>query len=154
MELAHFQKPTFLKPSSKLAKKAEVFEKLLDEMNKKDLPVFIIEFTNQELLLIDVASSNEKTFAKQLQKSQTLILKQLEKELKFVPKNHYRTTFMSLGMAAFGIPIGVAFGLSLGNLAFLGIGLPIGMAIGIAIGTAKDSKAKASGNQLEVEIIY
>ncbi|MDI1322971.1 MAG: hypothetical protein PSV36_09490 [Algoriphagus sp.] len=154
MELAHFQKPTFLKPTSKLAKKAEVFERLLEEMKSRNLPKSIIEFTNQELLLIDGASSNEKTFAKQLKKSQTLILKLLEKELKIVPKNYYLTIYMSLGMAAFGIPIGVAFGLSLGNLAFLGIGLPIGMAIGTAIGTAKDSKAKASGNQLEVEIIY
>ena len=114
----------------------------------------IIESINQEILLIGEASSDEKTFAKQLSKSQGLILKQLEKELKIVPKNYYRMIFMSIGMAGFGIPLGVAFGLSIGNLAFLGLGLPIGLAIGIAIGTAKDSKAKASGNQLEVDINY
>lgn len=154
MELAHFQKPTFLKPTSKLDKKADVFEKLLMEMKSRNLPDSIIESTNQEILLIEAAPSEEKTFEKQLKKSQTLILKQLEKEFNIVPKNYYRTTFMSLGMAAFGIPIGVAFGLSLGNLGLLGIGLPIGLAIGVGIGTAKDNKAKASGNQLEVEIIY
>lgn len=154
MEPAHFQKPTFLIPASKLSKKADVFEKLLVELRTRVLPDSIIEFTNQEVLLISAASSDEKTFAKQLQKSQSLILKHLEKELKVVPKNYYRTTFMSLGMAAFGIPTGVAFGLSLGNLGLLGIGLPIGLGIGIAIGTAKDNKAKAGGNQLEVDIIY
>lgn len=154
MELAHFQKPTFLITESKLSQKADVFEKLLVELRKRELSDSIIEFTNQEVLSIGAASSDEKTFAKQLQKSQSMILKHLEKELKVVPKNYYRTTFMSLGMAAFGIPIGVAFGLAIGNLAFLGIGLPIGLGIGIAVGTAKDNKAKASGNQLEADIIY
>lgn len=153
MELAHFQKPGFINPTSKLARKANVFEKLLNEMRSRNLPESILESANQEILMIGSASSDEKTFAKQLQKAQSVILKQLEKELQVVPKNHYRTTFMSLGMAAFGIPIGVAFGMSLGNLAFLGIGLPIGMAIGIAIGSAKDNNAKASGNQLEVDIV-
>jgi len=154
MELSQFLKPTFISSTSKLSKKADVFERLLEEMKSRNLPNSIIESTNQEILLIGAASSNEKTFAKQLKKSQTLILKLLEKELKIVPKNYYRTIYMSLGMAAFGIPLGVAFGLTLGNLGLLGIGLPIGLAMGIAIGTAKDNKAKASGNQLEVEIIY
>ena len=55
-------------------------------------------------------------------------------------------------MSAFGLPIGVAFGLSLGNLGLLGIGLPIGMGIGVALGTFLDKKAKAAGKQLEVEL--
>jgi hypothetical protein len=36
---------------------------------------------------------------------------------------------MVLGMSAFGIPMGVAFGLSMGNIGLLGIGLPIGMGV-------------------------
>lgn len=154
MELATFQKPTCIRPTSKLSLKADVFEKLLNELRSRDLPESMIESINQQITLINAAGLDEKSFAKQLSKSQSVILKQLEKELKVVPKNHYRTTFMSLGMAAFGIPIGVAFGLSLGNLAFLGIGLPIGLAVGIAIGSAKDKKAADEGNQLDVEIIY
>lgn len=137
-----------------MAQKADVFEKLLAEMNSRNLPDSIIESTNQEIVLIEASSSDEKIFAKQLKKSQTLILKVLEKELKIVPKNYYRSIYMSLGMAGFGIPLGVAFGLALGNLGLLGIGLPIGLAIGIGIGTAKDNKAKASGDQLDVDIIH
>lgn len=137
-----------------MAQKADVFEKLLAEMKSRNLPDSIIESTNQEIVLIEASSSDEKIFAKQLKKSQTLILKVLEKELKIVPKNYYRSIYMSLGMAGFGIPLGVAFGLALGNLGLLGIGLPIGLAIGIGIGTAKDNKAKASGDQLDVDIIH
>lgn len=154
MEVTHFQKPIFLKPTSKLDKKADVFEKLLNEMKSQGLPSSMIESINQQIALVHASGQDEKSFAKQLSKSQGLILKQLEKELKIVPKNYYRTIFMSIGMAGFGVPLGVAFGLSIGNLAFLGLGLPIGLAIGIAIGTAKDKKAADDGNQLNVEIIY
>lgn len=55
-------------------------------------------------------------------------------------------------MAAFGIPFGVVFGISLGNMAFLGIGIPIGMVVGIAIGTAMDKRAFDEGRQLDLEI--
>jgi hypothetical protein len=55
-------------------------------------------------------------------------------------------------MSAIGLPLGVAFGVSVGNLGLLGLGLPIGMAIGIAIGTAMDKKALQEGRQLNVEI--
>jgi hypothetical protein len=154
MEVTHFQKPIFLKPTSKLDKKADVFEKLLNELRSRDLPTSMIESINQQVALVHSSGIDEKTFAKQLSKSQSFILKLLEKELKIVPKNYYRTTFMSIGMAGIGIPMGVAFGLAIGNLAFLGIGLPIGLAIGIAIGTAKDKKAADEGKQLDVEIIY
>ena len=65
----------------------------------------------------------------------------IEKELKLVTKHHYRTTWLAVGMAAFGIPFGVAFGASLGNMAFLGIGIPIGMVVGMAIGSNMDKKA-------------
>lgn len=152
MEVTHFQKPIFLKPTSKLDKKGDVFAKLLNELRSRGLPDSMIESINQQVALVHSFGIEEKTFAKQLSKSQ--ILHQLMKELKIVSKNHYRSTFMSIGMAGIGIPMGVAFGLALGNLAFLGIGLPIGLAIGIAIGTAKDKKAADEGKQLDVEIIY
>ena len=154
MEVTHFQKPIFLKPTSTLDKKGDVFAKLLNELRSRGLPDSMIESINQQVALVHSFGIEEKTFAKQLSKSQSQILHQLMKELKIVSKNHYRSTFMSKGMAGIGIPMGVAFGLAIGNLAFLGIGLPIGLAIGIAIGTAKDKKAADEGKQLDVEIIY
>ncbi len=80
------------------------------------------------------------------------ILKLIEKEQKLVPKNTYRNRWMAIGMSVFGVPIGVAFGASLGNMAFLAIGIPIGMAIGIGLGTGMDKKALEEGRQLDIEI--
>ena len=76
----------------------------------------------------------------------------IEKELKLVTKNHYRNTWLALGMAAFGIPLGVAFGTSLGNIAFIGIGLPNGLAVGIAVGTGMDKKVFEEGKLMDLEI--
>jgi hypothetical protein len=74
--------------------------------------------------------------------------------MKLVPKDYYRSLWMTLGMSAFGIPMGVVFGISMGSMAYLGIGLPIGLVIGIAVGTAMDKKALEEGRQLDVEIKY
>jgi hypothetical protein len=82
------------------------------------------------------------------------IFKLVEKELKLVTKNHYRRLWMVLGMTIFGVLLGVAFGASLGNMAFLGLGLPIGMAIGIGVGTVMDKKAATEGRQLDVDLKY
>ena len=89
-----------------------------------------------------------------LLKKQTKIIKSLEKEFKIVTKNYYRKVWVALGMAAFGIPLGVVFGAILGNMAFLGIGLPIGMVIGIAVGSGLDKKALDENRQLDVELKY
>ena len=82
------------------------------------------------------------------------IIKLLEKELKIVPKNYYRNLWFIVGMSVFGLPLGVAFGISIGNLGLLGIGLPIGMVIGIAVGSGMDKKAHKEGRQLNIEIKY
>ena len=58
---------------------------------------------------------------------------------------------MVLGMSSFGLPMGVAFGLALGNIGLMGLGLPIGMGIGLAVGTNMDKKALAEGRQLAFE---
>ncbi|MBQ0152941.1 MAG: hypothetical protein KBS61_08630, partial [Chryseobacterium sp.] len=58
----------------------------------------------------------------------------------------------ALGMSGIGLPLGVAFGLSVGSIGLLGLGLPFGMAIGAGIGTSMDKKAQKEGRQLQVEI--
>jgi hypothetical protein len=71
-----------------------------------------------------------------------------------VPKNHYRNVWLALGIAAFGVPLGVVFGASLGNMGYLAIGIPFGLSIGLAIGTGLDKKAADEGRQLDVEINF
>lgn len=130
------------------------FEKLLSELRKRDLPDEVVHSINTNIDLIDMATESEEQWKKQLRKTQSDILRLIEKELKLVPKNHYRNIWMALGIAAFGVPIGVAFGASLGNMAFMGIGIAMGIPIGLAIGTGLDKKAAEEGRQLDVEIYF
>ncbi|KAA0126600.1 hypothetical protein FY557_16815 [Chryseobacterium sp. SN22] len=109
---------------------------------------------NQEVEAINSTSLKDKSLQNLLKVKQTFILKLLEKNEKLVPKNHYRNLWLAAGMAAFGIPLGVIFGISFGNMGFLGIGLPIGMSIGIAVGASMDKKAQTENRQLDVEIKY
>ncbi len=50
------------------------------------------------------------------------------------------------------MPIGVAIGLSVGNIRLLGIGLPIDMVMGFAVGSNLDQKALKEGRQLDFEV--
>ncbi len=127
---------------------------MLAELRNKDLPNNVVASVNDQVDTLNVMLIIDKAFNKQLKRSQASILKQIEKELKLVPKNHYRNAWLAIGMSAFGLPLGIAFGGSFDNMSFIGIGLPIGMAIGIAVGSALDKKASENGNQLNMEINY
>jgi hypothetical protein len=128
------------------------FGELLKELRKKDLPQKIIESINLDIEELNSTSLTSNDFSKLTKHKQTKIIKVIEKELKIVPKNYYRNIWLALGMSAFGLPIGVAFGLSVGNMGLLAIGLPIGMAIGMAVGSRMDKKAFEESRQLNIEI--
>ena len=128
------------------------FDKLLMELRTKELPLETVNSINDGIEQINSVLESEKVLRRQINKTQSRIIKLIEKEHKLVIKNYYRNTWLAVGMAAFGIPLGVAFGISLGNMALLGIGLPIGMAIGIAVGTGMDKKAFEEGRQIDLEI--
>lgn len=136
----------------RLNRKYSQFGELLNELKKKELSQDICKLINESDDILNLSSPNRTPLTKLLRQKQTAILKQVEKELKIVPKNHYRTLWMVVGMSAFGLPIGVAFGLTIGNIGLLAIGLPIGMAIGIAVGMSMDKKAMNEGRQLNIEI--
>ncbi|MFC0875331.1 hypothetical protein ACE01N_01990 [Saccharicrinis sp. FJH2] len=125
---------------------------LLTAMKKKDIPDRIVAIINAETEKINAVKVPGSDFHRKIRAVQTLLIKLLEKELKIVPQNHYRNQWLALGMAAFGIPLGVAFGASLKNMAFIGIGIPIGMAVGMAVGSEMDRKAFKEGRQLDIEI--
>jgi hypothetical protein len=128
------------------------FEKLLIELRKRDLPEGLASSINHDIDSLNSIPNFGDETGKTIRKLQSGIIKLLEKEIKVVPKNHYRNQWLALGMATFGIPFGVALGMSLGNMALLGIGLPIGLAVGIAVGSGMDKKAFEEGRQLDVEI--
>lgn len=128
------------------------FGDLLKELKRKELTPEIIEFVNRDVEEINASSLTGNGLRELVKRKQAKILKQLEKELKIVPKNHYRNLWLVLGMSAFGLPIGVGIGMALGNIGLLAIGLPIGMGIGVAAGSAMDKKAFNEGRQLDIEI--
>jgi zinc transporter ZupT len=154
MEFKKLQtKPEFAL-DKKLNERLEGFKSLISELQKKDIPAEPLHTVNAAIDEINGFSGTGKKMLQLLRKKQAEIIKMLEKELKLVTKNHYRNLWLALGMSAFGIPAGVAIGISAGNMGLLGIGLPIGMGIGLAVGTAMDKKAKALGNQLDVDLKY
>ncbi|NLA63712.1 MAG: hypothetical protein GX857_10980 [Bacteroidales bacterium] len=128
------------------------FDNLLTELKKMELPEDIAFTINIEIEKINGVTDSDKMLRKQIRSSQTSIIKLIEKQLKLVTRNYYRNTWMVLGMAAFGIPLGAAYGSITGNMAFISIGLPIGMVLGMAIGAGMDKKALKEGRQLDIEI--
>jgi len=152
MEIKELKNRPDIVQHKKLYASYNQFDKLLMELRRKELTNETVNAINDGIAHVNSVTGSEKELRKQIKNTQSRIIKVLEKEHKLVTKNHYRNTWVAVGMAAFGIPLGVAFGTSLGNMAFLGIGLPIGMAIGIAVGTAMDKKAFEEGRQIDLEI--
>ncbi|WP_372641628.1 hypothetical protein [Ancylomarina sp.] len=154
MKIIELVRKSDIEEDKKLMAHYAFLESLIEVLRKKEIPSEIISSINQDIEAINSFSGSNKDFLKLLIKKQTEILQLLEKELKLVCKGHYRNLWMSLGMAAFGLPMGAAFGLSLGNMAFIGVGLPLGIALGMAYGATLDKKAQENGKQLEVEVTF
>lgn len=127
---------------------------ILNELRNRDIPEKIIESIKIDIEEINSTLKTGNILQKVLKQKRFKIIKLLEKELKIVPKNYYRNLWFIVGMSVFGLPLGVAFGTSIGNMGLLGIGLPIGMVIGMAVGSRMDKKALEEGRQLNIEIKY
>jgi hypothetical protein len=128
------------------------FRQLLAELENRELPDEIVTSINNDIDEINSITVIGNELQKEIERRLQRIIKLLEKNLKLVPKNYYRNLWMILGIAVFGIPIGVIFGASLDNMAYLAIGLPIGLVIGIGLGAVMDQKALKEGRQLDIEI--
>ena len=149
---------TELKQNENAAKSAKSnlhhthIEYILRDLDGRDLPDYVIKSINADVEEINSTDKTDYALYKLLKKKQREIVTLLEKEMKIVSINHYRNLWMVIGMSAFGIPIGVAFGISIGTMGMMGIGLPIGMGIGIGLGISMDKKALADGRQLSIEV--
>lgn len=130
----------------------EQFVKLIQEIDKQKLPDDSIEFINDKIKVLNSISATDKSYRELLRKTQSEVLKMLEKQHKIVSKNHYLNKWLLVGMNAVGLPIGAALGISLNNIALLGIGLPIGMIYGYFVGKRLDKKAQTEGRQLDIEL--
>lgn len=138
--------------NDKLIRSYTQFSQLLTELRKKDLSQELVLFINESIAALNLSTAEETQLIKLLKQKETAILKQAEKQHNIVPKNYNRHLWMLFGMSGIGLPLGVAFGLSMGNIGLLGIGFLPGMAIGLAIGISLDKKALKEGRQLDIEI--
>ncbi|MEJ2583644.1 MAG: hypothetical protein P8Z38_00930 [Robiginitalea sp.] len=151
MTLKSLQERPDLKPGKRTERKIQNFRELLQALRERDLPGPVIEALNLKIDALNELEGTEKAYRKAVVGTEYKILKFLEKEHRIVPKNHYQKTWLALGMAVFGVPIGVAMGTALGNMGFIGVGIGMGLAIGIAVGAGMDKKARDEGRQLEFE---
>ena len=152
MKIKELDKREITDSNKRLVVAFSQFDNLLTELKKRELPEDIASTINIEIDKINDVTDLDKKLRKQIRSSQTSIIRLLEKQLKLVTRSYYRSTWMVLGMAAFGIPLGAAYGSVTGNMAFISIGLPIGMVLGMAIGVGMDKKALNEGRQLDIEI--
>ena len=145
MQLPHLQ----IKQQDQLKKKdhnaIQNFNKLIDALNDRSLDQKSFDRINEHINVIE----NNVNF-NTIKKEESKILDYVKEKYGYVAKNHYMSLWIALGMSAIGVPIGVAIGLALDQLGFMGIGIGGGLAIGVAIGSAKDKKAKEQGKQLPI----
>lgn len=151
MDIAQLERKAQIDQNKKLIKSFNNLNGLLEALRSRDIPEDVTGRINEQVAGINTFKGSDKALKKKLQSAKNAVIKLVEKELKLVPKHHYRTLWMALGMTVFGLPIGIAISTALDNFAFLAIGLPIGMPIGMAIGSGMDKKAREEGRQLDVE---
>lgn len=128
----------------RLTKAVLKMQNLIEALNKKETPEEVVSTINKDIRLLKPFSGTDKEVRKTIRRTHSKILKLVEKELKWVPKNHYRTIWLAIGLAAFGIPLGAAF-------SNLGLGIPLGIVFGMVVGSQMDKKAKKEGRQLDIE---
>ena len=153
MEIIQLNEKDIIIADAKLNKAYLQFQELLQELRKRELPEKIAEFINHSIEDLNSSSCAGKELIKLFRNKQAKIVELLEKELKIVPRNYYKNLWTALGISIFGVPLGVALGLTIfDNIAFMAVGIPIGLVIGIAVGTEMDKKAFKEGRQLDLEI--
>ena len=140
-----------IEDNAKLKERYLKFENLLNELRKRGLSGEIVDSINKEIDAVNSIPDAGSQFSKAIKDKHYRIIQMLEKKLKLVPRGFYKNMWMGVGMAAFGIPIGIAFGSSLGNMSYLAMGIPLGMILGMAVGSGMDKKAQQEGRQLEVD---
>lgn len=135
--------------NGKLFKKTDIFVKLLEELKKREIPSVVLDVINVEIERVNSFFDSEKIYSKVLVKSQTNILKIIEKELGLFEKKHFQKKWTAVG-SGLGVAMGTAFGVSQDNMGLMALGIPMGMGIGISIGKKKDDEIFKLGKQLDV----
>lgn len=125
---------------------------LIAALNAKDLDEGLREQVEALLRPAREASGSDKERRKRYRKVTNRVLALVQKQTKLVPRNYHRDLWMSLGLAVFGVPIGIAMGSAMDNMGLMGAFMPIGLAIGLAVGAGMDKQAQQQGLQLDFPV--
>ena len=151
MKLVQLQlKQTGSMPNDKLTIAYRRLHHLLSVAETKSHSDTLIDKINLKIQMLNSSNKMNTALYRLVNLTENEIINLLEQDLKIVPKGHYTKKWQALGIATFGIPIGVAIGLLSKNMGFLGIGLPLGVGIGALIGKRKDAEAAAQGRQYDL----
>ena len=151
MKFIELRKRLSFYQDERLSQGYENLENLLEELTGKEIPQPLVLAINEHILLINSFSGTDAKLVKELRKSRNEILSTLQKELQVVPRNYYQRMWVAIGITAFGLPMGVVFGVILDNLACMSLALPMGLLFGIIVGSTLDKKAMMSGKQLDID---
>lgn len=125
---------------------------VIDELNKKHLPVETVRILNDTISTLLDMNPRTPQYPKALNKVLNKVLEIVREKHQIVTKNYYRNLWMPIGMSAFGLPIGVALSVAVDNFAFIGSMLPIGLVIGMAYGSQLDKKAADENKVIDMEV--
>lgn len=152
MKISQFPESFLSKLGQKSLKEVEKLNQLISAANQHILPEDLVATWNGKCEELGNSSFEDKSFSKKVKSETSALLKDLNNRAGLYSPQYFQTLWMGVGMAAFGIPFGVAFSAILKNFAFIGIGIPIGLSLGIAIGVGKDNQIKKAGKQLDFKL--
>lgn len=130
------------------------FNSLIDGIKKFNLDPALLNDLSGQVERVNQAILSGTRIETTLRQSQTKMIQLLAAQAKIVTIGHYRRMWTALGMTAIGLPLGVAFGTAIGNIAWMGVGLPFGLMIGYIMGSNFDTKAKNEGRQIPISLKY
>ncbi len=134
----------------KLVRAYQKLQKLIEELNKKEINSERSSSLSQEIEKVNMHRGADRELLKKVKRAYAKILNFARKELRLVPKNYYTGLWTSLGLSIWGLPIGMAISATLDNYGFIGLGLPFGLLIGMLVGQQADQKVKKEGRQLNI----
>jgi hypothetical protein len=134
----------------KFQARVDAYNSLINELSERELDQDICDEINAITEDLKQSQLESKKLRKHIRKMIHKILLILQKKLGITPKGHYLALWMGLGLAIFGVPLGVAFGVAMGNMGLLGIGIGAALPIGMAIGAGLDKKAEKEGQTIKL----
>ncbi|MEL7533701.1 MAG: hypothetical protein AAFN10_20480 [Bacteroidota bacterium] len=148
--ISSLEEKALLEGNDRLRKSFDKTQALIEDLNQRELPPETKAAIQAQVENLNSSPEELKAYKKALRKAYSAIVRIVKKDMNLSTKGYYMTMGMSLGMAAFGIPLGIMFGAAMDNMGLMSIGIPIGLGIGMSIGTAMDQKAAKEGRQLSI----